>query len=215
MRSFLLPATFMIVSTFTFGSEPLLDSTFIHVLSKKKNTGCHKFYRVNDRDLREELDDSPNRISLGNITVNDRGNCYTGVSADIYGSYHVNSVKLFNINSKDNANVTIDIDGNADFSADLINIGNIDAESPSSIYSSVEVGSLETLEQGHIDLGNIVIEEGKTTSNYLDIATSLEIDSLSSRSGTIEAGNLLLDKEILSDQSTISIKQEIGINFKK
>lgn len=207
---------FTLMPTFTVLSNNfLLDNTFVQVLSQKKNTGCHQFHHVTDGTIRAQHKDPRRNIEIGNISVNHSGDCYTAIYADLEGSYHGKEIRMFNIDSVGSEKIFLQVEGNLDLYGESIELGNIHAIDAADVISNIDVDNLDINGNHAISVGNINLKNGVASNASLSVQSYLNTESIKTSFGDIKAGNILLDKELLSETNFMSIKHDISVGSVK
>lgn len=197
-------------SGFAFANN-LIDSTLVQVLAERGNTGCHTFHHVTDRELQEAQENLDSLINT-NIDVQKERGCVTAVAAELYGSYNADEIHLFNIQAENSDEIFLDVEGNVDLSANSIRFGNIDANGVSEINSNINLGSVELNDARAIVVGNIHINETTDPRSILSIQSQLGIANIDTSLGDVKAGNVIIDKQVLSETKVLTIKQDIALD---
>lgn len=211
MKHTVLIFTLPFFSSLSFGNENLFDDTFIQVLAERENTGCHRFHHITDETLNAELQANRQRLEVGNIKVADDENCYTAVYAEVYGAYQADNIRLFNIEANRSEQIFLEVEGNMDLNGQAIQLGNIVARDTPQLNSNIDIGSIELTQDTTLLIGNIAIKEGNTPQTAISVQSALDINDIRTSLGDVEAGNIIIDKRVLSETSVLSIKHDITL----
>lgn len=188
----------------------LIDGTMVQILAERGNTGCNQFHYVTDADLHAAQQGSES-IESNNIQVEQKPRCITAVKAELHGSYNANNISLFNIQADNSEEIFLDIEGSADLSANNIDFGNIDATGVADINSDISLGSVQLNDANSIAVGNIHVRDTPEPRSVLSIHSQLGIANVDTSLGNLEAGNVVIDKQVLSQTKVLTIKQDISI----
>lgn len=211
MKNTILIYSLSLFSAAGVGNENIFDNTFIQVLAKKNDTGCHQFHHITDENINAELQQNRQNLEVGNVKVNDNENCYTAVYAEVYGAYQADTIQLFNIEANRSEQIFLEVEGNMDLNGNSIQLGNIRTKDVPTVNSSIDIGSVELTRDTTLLIGNIAIQEGNTPQTSISVQSALDINNIRTSLGDVEAGNVIIDKRVLSETSVLSIKQDISL----
>lgn len=211
MKNVVLISSLSLFSAVSVANEHLFDDTFIQVLAERGDTGCHQFHHISDEDINAALQQNRQKLEVGNVKIDDDENCYTAVYAEVYGSYQADDIRLFNIETKRSEQVFLEVEGNMDLNGDSIRLGNIQTKDVPLLNSNIDIGSVELTQDTTLLIGNIAIQEGNSPQTAISVQSALDIDDIRTSLGDVEAGNVIIDKRVLSETSVLSIKQDISL----